>query len=213
MLCVKEWFTIGNILRTHCEIHGDTLPNTWEHIAKYMGTHFQIHGDSLPTTLRHIAKYMGTCCQHKIYVQHIRGQIAITNECIWNIIDYHAHHASRSTLHLRQQTRQSCVQQRHVSQHSTDCRLACHHAKTRTSYPWEPHERKQKRRGHDYAPQQLVLKKKWKPKKLGKRTSGPYKTVQVHVNGRVTIQLRPGLTEKINIRWIITYKQWLLIKN
>ncbi len=54
----------------------------------------------------------------------------------------------------------------------------------------------QKRRGYNYAPQQMVLKKNWKPKKLGKRTSGPYKIVQVHVNGTVTIQLRPGLTEK-----------------
>ncbi len=61
----------------------------------------------------------------------------------------------------------------------------------------------QKRRGYDYAPRQLVLKKKWKPKKLGKRTSGPYKIVQVHVNGTVTNQLRPGLTETINIRQII----------
>jgi hypothetical protein len=65
----------------------------------------------------------------------------------------------------------------------------------------------QKRRGHDYAPQQLVLRKKWKPRKLGERTSGPYKIVQVHVNGTVTIQLRPGLTERINIRQIIPYKQ------
>ena len=65
----------------------------------------------------------------------------------------------------------------------------------------------QKRRGHDYALHQLVLKKKWKPKKLGERTSGPYKIVQVHVKGTVTIQLRPGLTERINIRQIIPYKQ------
>jgi hypothetical protein len=61
----------------------------------------------------------------------------------------------------------------------------------------------QKRRGDDYAPQQMVLKKKWKPKKLGERTSGPYRMVQVYVNGTVTIQLRPGLTERINIRQII----------
>jgi hypothetical protein len=70
----------------------------------------------------------------------------------------------------------------------------------------------QKKRGYVYAPQQLVLKKKWKPKKLGERTSGPYKIVQVHVNGTVTIKLRPGLTERINIRQIIPYKQWLIIK-
>jgi hypothetical protein len=65
----------------------------------------------------------------------------------------------------------------------------------------------QKRRGYDYAPQQLVVKKKWMPKKLGERTSGPYKIVQVHVNGTVTIQLRSGLTERINIRQILPYKQ------
>ena len=65
----------------------------------------------------------------------------------------------------------------------------------------------QKRRGYDYAPQQLALKKKWKPKKLGKRTSGLYKIVQVDVNGAVTIQLRPGLTKRINMRQIIPYKQ------
>jgi hypothetical protein len=63
------------------------------------------------------------------------------------------------------------------------------------------------RRGYNYAPQQMVLKKKWKPKKMGKQTSGPYKIVQVHVNGTVTIQLRPGLTARINIRQIIPYKQ------
>jgi hypothetical protein len=65
----------------------------------------------------------------------------------------------------------------------------------------------QKRRGYNYAPQQMKLKKNWKPKKLGKRTIGPYKIVQVHVDGTVTIQLRPSLTERINIRQIIPYKQ------
>ena len=32
----------------------------------------------LPNIWGHIAKHMGTCCQYKIYVQHIRGQIANT---------------------------------------------------------------------------------------------------------------------------------------
>ena len=41
----------------------------------------------------------------------------------------------------------------------------------------------QKRRGFDYAPHQRVLKKKWKPRKLDERTSGPYEIVQTHVNG------------------------------
>jgi hypothetical protein len=65
----------------------------------------------------------------------------------------------------------------------------------------------QKRRGYNYAPQQMALKKKWKPKKSVQRTSGPYKIVQVHVNGTVTIHLSPGLTERISIRQIIPYKQ------
>ena len=65
----------------------------------------------------------------------------------------------------------------------------------------------QKRRGFDYAPQQRVLKKKWKPRKLDERTSGPYEIVQTHVNGTLTIQLRPGLTERINIRRVIPYRQ------
>jgi hypothetical protein len=69
-----------------------------------MGTHCQIHGDTLPNTWGHITKYMGTRCQHKINVYHIWGQIANTKENLWNIIDNYAHHVSRSTLHLRQHT-------------------------------------------------------------------------------------------------------------
>jgi hypothetical protein len=65
----------------------------------------------------------------------------------------------------------------------------------------------QKRRGYDYAPQQMVLKKKWKPKKLDEQRSGPDKIVQAHVNGAVIIQLRPGLTERINIMQRIPYRQ------
>ncbi len=68
-------------------------------------------------------------------------------------------------------------------------------------------EKIKKRRGFDYAPQQRVLKKKWKPRKLDERTSGPNEIVQTHVNGTVTIQLRPGLTERINISRIIPYRQ------
>jgi hypothetical protein len=43
-----------------------------------------------------------------------------------------------------------------------------------------------------YVPEQRVLKKKWKPRKLGERTSGPYRVLQRHVNGTFTIALRPG---------------------
>ena len=63
----------------------------------------------------------------------------------------------------------------------------------------------QKRRRHDYAPQQRVLKKHWK--QLDERTSGLYRILQTHVNGTVTIELRPGVSERLNIRRIIPYKE------
>ena len=65
----------------------------------------------------------------------------------------------------------------------------------------------QKRRRYDYVPQQRVLKKKWKPCKLGERTSGPYRVLQTHVNGTLTIELRQGVTERINIRRVISYRE------
>ena len=54
---------------------------------------------------------------------------------------------------------------------------------------------------------QRVLKKDEKPCKLGKRTSGPYKVLQTHVNGTLTIELRPGASERLNMRRIIPYKE------
>ena len=65
----------------------------------------------------------------------------------------------------------------------------------------------QKRRRYDYVPQQRVLKKNWKPRKLDERTSGPYRVIQTHVNGTLTIELRPGVSERINIRRVIPYKE------
>ena len=61
----------------------------------------------------------------------------------------------------------------------------------------------QKRRRYDYLPQQRILKKRWKPHKLDERMSGPYRVPQTHVIGTVTIELRPGVSEKLNIRRII----------
>jgi hypothetical protein len=65
----------------------------------------------------------------------------------------------------------------------------------------------QKHRQYDYVPQQRVLKKKMKPCKLGKRTSGPYRVLQTHVNGTLTIELQPGISERLNIRRVILYKE------
>jgi hypothetical protein len=64
-----------------------------------------------------------------------------------------------------------------------------------------------KRRQYDYVPQQCILKKCWKPCKLDKRTIGLYGVVQTHVNGTVTIELRPGVSKRLNIRRIIPYKE------
>ena len=64
-----------------------------------------------------------------------------------------------------------------------------------------------KRCRHDYAVDHRVLKKRHNPTKLGPRTTGPYRVVQTHVNGTVTIELRHGVTERINIRRIIPYRE------
>ena len=56
-------------------------------------------------------------------------------------------------------------------------------------------------------PQQRILKKTWKPPKLGMRTTGLYTILQTHVNGTVTIELRPGISERLNIQRIIPYKK------
>jgi transposase InsO family protein len=64
-----------------------------------------------------------------------------------------------------------------------------------------------KRRRYDYVIGQKVLKKIHEPTKLGERTEGPYTITRVHVNGTVTISLTNGLTERINIRRIIPYKE------
>jgi hypothetical protein len=65
----------------------------------------------------------------------------------------------------------------------------------------------QKRRRYDYLPGPHVLKKLWKLRKLDTRTSGPYRVLQTHVNGTVTIELRLGVSERLN-RWrVIPYKE------
>jgi hypothetical protein len=62
-----------------------------------------------------------------------------------------------------------------------------------------------KRRQYDYAPGQQVLKKKHNPTKLGVRTEGPYTIERVHINGNLTILLREGITERINIPRVLPY--------
>ena len=62
-----------------------------------------------------------------------------------------------------------------------------------------------RRRAFDYCVGQRVLKKVHDPTKLGPRTTGPYVIKQVHVNGNVTLTMRPLIEERINIRRIKPY--------
>jgi hypothetical protein len=63
-----------------------------------------------------------------------------------------------------------------------------------------------KQRQFDYAPGQQVLKKVHDPTKLGVRTEGPYTIECIHINGNLTILLREGITERINIRRVLPYR-------
>ncbi len=63
-----------------------------------------------------------------------------------------------------------------------------------------------KQRQYDYAPGQQVLKKVHDPTKLGVRTEGHYTIEHIHVNGNLTILLREGITERINIHRVLSYR-------
>ena len=62
------------------------------------------------------------------------------------------------------------------------------------------------RHDYDYTIGGQVLIKTVDPNKLQERYHGPYPIRQVHANGNVTIQLRPGIAERINIRRIKPYR-------
>ena len=63
-----------------------------------------------------------------------------------------------------------------------------------------------KRRSYDYKIGDKILKKIFKPTKLGKRTIGPYKIILVHTNGKVTVKLNKYWNERLNIRRIIPFR-------
>ncbi len=51
------------------------------------------------------------------------------------------------------------------------------------------------------------MKKQPKLRKLGQETSGPYKVLQTHVNETLTIEQKPGISERIIISRVIPYKE------
>jgi hypothetical protein len=54
---------------------------------------------------------------------------------------------------------------------------------------------------------QEVLELVEDPDKLGYRTIGPFRIVQVHTNGTVTIRRSPTLIDRINIRRIRPFQR------
>ena len=64
-----------------------------------------------------------------------------------------------------------------------------------------------KRQSFDHEKGQQVLKRVHLPTKVGPHTKGPYCIEQVHPNGILTIWLRPGVFERINIRRLKPYQE------
>ena len=57
------------------------------------------------------------------------------------------------------------------------------------------------------------MKKVHDPRKLEQRWDGPYPIERVHVNGNLTIALKPGVLERINISRIKPYLEPTLAPN
>ena len=55
---------------------------------------------------------------------------------------------------------------------------------------------------HDYQVNQHVYIKPTNPRKLDPRWIGPFKIIQTHTNGTITIERLPGVNERLNIRQI-----------
>ena len=62
-------------------------------------------------------------------------------------------------------------------------------------------------RSFDYIQGKRVLKNNHRPDKLGELTEGPYQIIWVHTNGTVSIEIFPNVTERINIRILIPYRE------
>ena len=58
----------------------------------------------------------------------------------------------------------------------------------------------------DYQPGQQILLKRPEFTKLGERWDGPYSVQRSHVNGNLTLEIRPGLTKRVNIRRVKPFK-------
>ena len=64
----------------------------------------------------------------------------------------------------------------------------------------------------NYKQGEIFFKRVHDPKKLDIRREGPYPIKRVHVNGNVTIALKPGVLERINICRVKPYREQTLPK-
>jgi transposase InsO family protein len=64
-----------------------------------------------------------------------------------------------------------------------------------------------KRFSYDYNVGEEVLKLVYNPAKLEPRAIGPYTITRVHTNGTLSIQITPGVVERINIRRVKPYRR------
>jgi transposase InsO family protein len=64
-----------------------------------------------------------------------------------------------------------------------------------------------KRFAHDYAVGDEVLRLAYRPDKLEPRAFGPYTITRVHTNGTLSIEVSPGVVERINIRRVKPYRR------
>ena len=67
-------------------------------------------------------------------------------------------------------------------------------------------EANSKRYSHDYQPGDQVLKLTYQPDKLEPRATGPYSVTRTHTNGTLSIEISPGVIERINIRRVKPYR-------
>ena len=64
-----------------------------------------------------------------------------------------------------------------------------------------------RRFSYDYKIGDEVLKLSYKPDKLEPRATGPFVISRVHTNGTLSIELSPGVEERINIRRVKPYRR------
>jgi hypothetical protein len=155
-----------------CLSHGDTLPNKWGHVAntKYMyntyGDRLLLHGEP-PRNINSAREFVDESLSIAMHAMKAGVHTTLGSSpgsLVFNR-DMFLNIPLITDWHAITQRREHLINENLIREN-------------------------QKRRRFDYLPNQRVLRKKrWNPRKLDKRTTGPYRILQTHVNGTVTIEL------------------------